>query len=261
LKIVLGIPCYNCAPQIKRVLKKLQSEDLNDINEIILIDNVSQDSTLSTIQSEVDSFPVKLKKKTIVFQNNTNYGLGGSFKGLVNYCEKEEVDYLAVLHGDDQAEVSDLVQMISHLKSLTNRKSIDALLGARFMPDAKLMGYSKIRKYGNIFFNKLFSVATGKKVYDIGSGLNIYKINSLPLTELKLWPNHIAFDVHLLLLFCRKDKNMEFYPIYWRSFDEVSNAGNISTGLKILKILFSHLLKVSRLNPRHDISLSKTRVL
>ena len=44
------------------------------------------------------------------------------------------------------------------------------------MKESKLNGYSFIRIWGNYIFNWLFSIVTKEKVYDLGSGLNIYNI-------------------------------------------------------------------------------------
>ena len=45
-KILLFIPCFNCEKQISRVLESLNNEIFKLVNEIILIDNRSNDNTL-----------------------------------------------------------------------------------------------------------------------------------------------------------------------------------------------------------------------
>ena len=49
-KILLFIPCFNCEKQIHRVLDSLNSEIFKLVNEIILIDNRSNDNTLNVIK-------------------------------------------------------------------------------------------------------------------------------------------------------------------------------------------------------------------
>ena len=61
-KILLFIPCYNCEKQILRVLNSLNNEVFNFINEIVLVDNRSEDNTRNVIHE----FLKKNKKKTIL---------------------------------------------------------------------------------------------------------------------------------------------------------------------------------------------------
>jgi len=47
------------------------------------------------------------------------------------------------------------------------------------MRGSKLQGYSKFRTFGNKVYDFLFSLGCRYKVYDLGSGLNMYKVSIL----------------------------------------------------------------------------------
>ncbi len=47
------------------------------------------------------------------------------------------------------------------------------------MKKSKLLGYSKFRTFGNIVYNMIFSIALGKNIKDLGSGLNMYNTKIL----------------------------------------------------------------------------------
>lgn len=169
-KKLLFIPAYNCAKQISRVLAQLNGEVLNFIDEVIVVNNISTDNTEQKVLEFVDKYPNMPLK---LLRNNENYGLGGSHKAAFNYAMKNNFDYVIVLHGDDQGSIYDLLPL---LKS-EEYKNFDCCLGARFMKGSKLQGYSKFRILGNKLYNTIFSIATRKKLYDLGSGLNMDDIN------------------------------------------------------------------------------------
>ena len=68
------------------------------------------------------------------------------------------------------------------------------------MKNSKLMGYSSIKIWGNYIFNWLFSLVTKEKVYDLGSGLNIYNIKIfLKKFYCLKYPDNLTFNCYILL--------------------------------------------------------------
>ena len=229
MKILMGIPCYNCQQQIGRVLDSVASTLLSSVDEIVVLDNCSRDHTVLTAtqaSQQINSSKIK------IFENLQNYGLGGSFKLLTQYAATHQFDYLLFFHGDDQACTQDAKQMISW--ALAHPK-YEAIWGARFAPEAKLHNYSQSRHRANIILNFIFTLLTGKKIYELGSGVNLYKVTSLPFDQIPSWPSHIAFDINLLLHFISRE--YYFYPITWNQRDQISTTGNIDVTLKILTML------------------------
>ncbi len=258
MNIVLGIPCYNCEKQIERVLNSLSLELVNHLSNIIIIDNSSLDNTVQAITTAIKSLDKSIQEKIILYKNVENYGLGGSFKSLIESAKLSQCDYLAVLHGDDQASSADLLKIIQ-LEEVQNSQ-IDCVFGARFMKESKLIGYSKVREFGNQFINLIFSLFTGRRVFEIGSGLNVYKIEALPLNEINIWPNHIAFDVNLLLHFMNTKYSIRFFPISWTECDQTSNAKNIKTALLVLNMLFRSKLGLKNTNQLWNTKRAKERI-
>ena len=79
-------------------------------------------------------------------------------------------DYLVTIHGDNQGDIRNL----EHIFMSKEYIKYDCMYGARFHPHSNLINYSKLRVFGNICFNMVFSLLLRKKIYDIGAGLNIY---------------------------------------------------------------------------------------
>ncbi len=244
-KILLFIPTYNCEKQIVRVIAKINDAILEYINEILVIDNKSLDNTLKATEKQLKSHPVK---KAILIENNENYNFGGSHKIAIKYALENNFTYLIILHGDDQADIKNLEDV---LKSGRYRNT-ELCLGARFHKDAKLYGYSWLRTIGNIGVNILASIITGKKIYDTSAGLNIYKTEIFNDMMFKYFPNDLTFSVFILLYSISKNCNISYFPANWREEDQVSNAKIFKQGMIILKLLLKFLVSRNELVKKDD---------
>ena len=54
-KILLFIPMYNCEQQIVRTLEQLDENVIKYISEVIVVDNQSQDKSISVARQYVES--------------------------------------------------------------------------------------------------------------------------------------------------------------------------------------------------------------
>ena len=171
-KILVFIPMYNCEKQIVRVLSHFTPEVQNLFTEILIIDNKSQDQSVDSAKSSISQ--MKEIKVTLI-QNKENVSLGGSHKVAFNYALEKNYDFCVVLHGDDQGNINDFIPF----RLSGEFMKYDAFLGGRFSPNSKLIGYSKFSILGNLVFNFILSLSTRTKIYDLGSGLNCYKLDFL----------------------------------------------------------------------------------
>ncbi|MBT5095716.1 MAG: glycosyltransferase family 2 protein [Halobacteriovoraceae bacterium] len=232
MKVLVAIPCYNCEKQISRVLAGFDETLLSQIEEVVCFDNGSKDQTPEAALQAIRDY--KLSKIKVV-ANNDNYGLGGSQKLAFSYARQNKMDYLVVLHGDNQAVTSELKNF---LEAARKKPELDAVLGSRFMPGSKREGYSTIRVLGNNFFNILYGLFWFRYCWDMGSGLNIFKVSAVDEEDLELFNNGFTFNMDLLLHLFSSSKKIKYLPITWMEHDQVSNARNLSVGLQTLKILF-----------------------
>ena len=173
MKIAIAITCYNCESQIVRVLTELNPilKEQKLIEEVFIIDNKSEDRTLSCTIENVD----QLENKHIfsVYQNFENIGLGGSHKIAFSLAKSSGMTHLLLLHGDHQASAADIPNLIQNLL-IENGVTT---LGSRFINLKNLTGYSQHRKIGNIILNFIYSSVTKTKIWDLGSGLNIFRLD------------------------------------------------------------------------------------
>jgi len=229
-KILLFIPAYNCEKQIVRVLDQLNPAIMSMITKVIVVNNRSTDNTEEAVTEYMRahaSMPITL------LRNRENYGLGGSHKVAFKYAIDHGYDYVMVLHGDDQGSISDFLPVLG--KGYYRKH--DCILGARFMRGSKLEGYSAIRTIGNIVYDFLFAFVTGRRIFDLGSGLNIYSVDMLKSGFYTKFPDNLMFNYLMIMAAEYYGHDIKFYPISWREDDQVSNVKMVSQAKKVLAML------------------------
>ena len=230
-KILLFIPMYNCEKQIVRVLKQLTDEVCSYITEVIIVNNRSTDHGEAVVQSYLSENPLPMKVSLL--RNDDNYGLGGSHKVAFQYAVDHGFDYVIVLHGDDQGDISNI---LPYLRSKEYAK-YDCFLGARFMKGSQLQGYSKFRTFGNHVYNILFSIGCGYRIYDLGSGLNMYKTHILKNKFYLKYKDNLIFNYCMVMGSAFFKHKIKFFAIIWREDDQVSNVKMVSQAVTVLKLL------------------------
>jgi glycosyltransferase involved in cell wall biosynthesis len=235
MKSILVIPTYNCEPQIGRLLKKSSKTINAQFDEIVIIDNGSTDKTIDNAINEMKLIDIQVK----VLQNKKNISLGGSLKTGFLYAEENQYDLIAILHGDDQANLDDLLPMIEKMKI----EKIDLAIGARFHSKSELIGYSAFRKIGNRLLNIYCILCTGAKIDDLIAGLNLYRVSELNLNEVLNYPDNLTFDVHILLRAIDLKQSIEFFPISWKEEDQISNAKVVKQAIVILRLFTTYFFK------------------
>ena len=231
---ILVIPTYNCGNQIYNLLSKLKNTNIeNHFEFVLLIDNCSQDKTVEVARDFYLENQIKWLRLAI---NKKNYGLGGTHKAAIKFCIQSSYNNLVILHGDDQGDIADLLANAHEILSNENC--------AAFLKNSKLIGYSKIRTAGNFLFNILMSIATARKIYDMGSGVNFFRVQELVNIGVFSFPDDLTFNNKLILTLCKHKKEFIFFPIKWSETDQISNVKLFNQSFKILAMIVNHTLKI-----------------
>lgn len=236
-RVLLFIPVYQCDIQVIRILASLEKSKYSFIDKILLVDNLSTDNTLHSIVRYVkdsENLP-----SCSVICNKTNYGLGGSHKVAAGYAMQHGYSHIIVLHGDDQADLADIEETIA----LGDHLFYDCILGARFMKGSRLIGYSLGRRLANNILNYLFSSVVMNRVWDLGSGLNLFTTNALITTNLDKLPDDLTFNYALMLELYRNKRTIKYIPISWRDEDQVSNLRLAKQAMSTIKILAKYIFR------------------
>ena len=226
-RILLFIPCYNCAPQIGRVLRQIKGLVAGYLHEVLVLDNGSIDGTVEAAIAaarEVEGPAVTIAR------NHANYNLGGSHKAAYRYAAEHGFTHVVTLHGDDQGDLRDLLPVFE----AGDHRRFDACMGARFSRGSRLENYSAFRIFGNRIFNLFFSAAARRWVTDMGSGLNLLSKQAYADPALDRLPDDLHFNPYLLLDMFDRGQRVRFFPISWREEDQVSNVRMTSQAIKTL---------------------------
>ena len=232
-RILLFIPMYNCERQIPRVAAQLTAEVRACLTEIIVVNNLSRDGSES---AAIEAFAAIEQPRVKVLRNDENYGLGCSHKVAFNYAIANGFDYCIVLHGDDQEDIRNMAPLL--LSGV--HRTVDCLLGARFMPGSQIKGYSWFRRLGNHVFNVIYSCVAGRRIYDLGSGLNLYSVKALSDRGYLRHANDLTFNYHMILHSIAAGWRIRFFPIVWREDDQISNVKLLRQSLRVLAIVVDY---------------------
>ena len=230
-RVLVFVPAYNCAAQIPRVVAQFTPEVCAVVDEVLVVDNQSTDDTVAAAERALRGLPGSLRARLV--RNDDNYGLGGSHKVAIKLALQEGVEHLVVLHGDDQGSIADFLPALrdgSHGRH-------DALLGSRFARGSRLLGYSWVRIAGNHVFNGVFSVVAGRRLTDLGSGLNLFRVALFQDGFFLRLADDLTFNYYLILHAAHRRWDLRFVPISWREEDQVSNVKLVSQTRRMVAIL------------------------
>lgn len=229
-RTLVFIPAYRCAEQIGRVVRQLEGPVGALIDGVIVVENRSPDDTLDRARAALEQTSGLSWR---LLRNDDNYGLGGSHKVAINRALDEGYDWLVVLHGDDQADIDDLVPLLRG----GEHHEQDAVLGARFMRGSRLAGYSRVRTLGNHLYNLIFSVAGRRRLHDLGSGLNLFRVSRFADGAHLRFADDLTFNYHLSLWMAARRWRLRFLPISWREEDQRSNVKLVEQGVRTLGLV------------------------
>lgn len=235
MKILVVIPTYNCANQISRVINQFDNSISELFSTVLVIDNQSKDNT---VNSAIEAFKKNKQINGLVSVNKQNIGYGGTLKTGFKYGIENKYDFLLILHGDDQGKVINMVPYIND----HSIKDYDCTLGARFHPKSKLENYSWFRTFGNKVFNKIFGICLNRKILDLGSGLNIYKLDSFKKRDFLYFTDDLTFDYCGMISHSFRSRKIRFIPITWSEEDQVSNVKIVRQSINTLKMLARYLI-------------------
>lgn len=232
MRTILVIPAYQCEKQIGRVLAKIPTSLAKRFERIWVIENRSSDATLrAAIEAARSSnLPVQVE----VFENVENLGLGGTHKAAFQAALKQGATHVAVIHGDDQGSPAELAQFLD----LCERRGGASILGARFMVGSRLAGYPLLRIVGNLAFNLLYSLFTGRLIFDIGGGANLLRLSDVGPERWPYYANQFTFNMDVLLDLIRRKVPFHYVPMSWSETDQVGTAKIFRVGLRALATLF-----------------------
>ena len=237
-KIIAVLPAYNAEKTLKKTLDDI---DQNWVDEIILVDDASQDNTVKVSK--------KLGLKT--FAHKKNLGYGGNQKTCYQQAIKSRADIVIMVHPDHQYDPTYIPQIVLPII----KGKADAVFGSRMMVRGwALEGGMPFWKYlANIFLTKIENLVLGLKLTEYHSGFRAYHSKILKTIPFKRNSDDFVFDTEVIVQLKIHGFKIKEIPITTRYFKDASMIGfkkSIQYGLDVLKVLFDFILV--KLNMKKD---------
>lgn len=231
MSLTIIIPCYNEEESIPRVFPNIISFAKEHKIKIIAINDGSSDNTNNLLKEYT------IHSNFIAISYKVNKGYGGALKTGFRACE---TDYCISIDADGQHYLEDVVR----LYKMILKTEADLIVGSRKNEKEA----SLLRNFGKKIIRAFAKLTMKIPIYDINSGMKIYKTNLLK-QYLHICPDGMSFSDIITLVFIHQKHFVLETPIKIKNRIAGKSTIGIKTALEtvieILNILILfHPLKV-----------------
>lgn len=199
IKYSLILPCYNEYGNLKLLLPEILKSLSNDNFEIIIVDDNSEDQTISKLREDF-----KNENRIKYILRKKDRGLGESIKEGINKSSGENI---VVMDSDCNHRVEDLKLLINEF----NKESLDMICGSRFLKGGSSTTF--FRHVSSLIFNTFINIITRGKLSDNMSGFFIIKKKYLNEKLDKIFYGYGEFYIRLLFFMQREDIKISEIPV------------------------------------------------
>lgn len=227
-KIAVVIPCYNEAKGIAKVVKKFPHKKLANYGfmiQVYVIDNNSSDNT-AEVARKAGAIVILEKKK------GKGNALRTGFASLPG-----EIDYVAMLDGDDTYSPHELLRMVEPL----HNNFSDVVIGSRL--SGKMTGDSMklFNRLGNWVFTHLVRYIYRANVTDVLTGYFAWKKDALDKLYPHLVSDGFAIEMEMITKMARLGLEITSVPISYTERAGESNLNPVQDGWRILVMFLRNL--------------------
>jgi glycosyltransferase involved in cell wall biosynthesis len=192
-RIGVLVVAYNAATTLAKVLDRIPVAIRPDIEEVIVSDDHSQDSTylVGLGYQQVSDLPITLIRQP------ANLGYGGNQKAGYDLAIEHGLDVVVMLHGDGQYAPESLPEMVAPIVD----GRADAVFGSRIMiKGAARKGGMPLYKYvGNRILTRFENAALGTDLSEFHSGYRAYSVNALKRIPFERNSDGFNFDTQIII--------------------------------------------------------------
>jgi hypothetical protein len=224
--IVVGIPAYNAADSIGRVVDRAATY----ADEIIVVDDGSRDETADRAR----------EAGAVVVVHERNRGYGGALKTLFRQAADRRAKHLVVIDADGQHDPSDIPTLIE----TQTRQNTDIVIGSRYVGERKTK-IPLVRSLGLAVINNLTNASLGKLrpsgfIRDTQSGYRSYSLYAArSLAADPLIGDNMGASTDILHHAHRNRLSVsEVETTISYDVENASSQGSVSHGLDLLQNIF-----------------------
>ncbi len=239
MKIFAILPAYNAEKTLVQTLKAIP---VGSVDEVILVDDCSQDDTFSLAQKILNTQDEYLFSKMYVFRHEQNKGYGGNQKTCYNKALELGADIVVMLHPDYQYDPTVIPLMTEFIKT----KQSDVVLGSRIRTRKEtLAGGMPLYKYiANRTLTIIENIASGLNLSEWHTGMRMYSRKVLETVEYNKLSDDFVFDTQFLFEVVKHKFTIGEVAVPVRYFKEASSINlkrSIIYGLETLGVVWKFL--------------------
>lgn len=242
-KFCIYIPCYNGGKFIAKTVSRIPWDSLPAELEysMLFVDNASEDNSWEEIERISSKLREQRSIKVEAIRHPFNRNYGGSVKSAFDYCIKNGIGMIVVLHADGQYAPEELPRLINEL--LQNSDS--ALHFGSRLTGSPLKGGMPIYKWAaNHALTAIQNIAIGAKLSEYHSGYRLYRLGMVDTTPWRKASDGFDFDNEIIFLIRRAGLGITESPIPTFYGEEVSYVPTIGTPLAILRNTWRYIKAV-----------------
>lgn len=236
-KVVVIMPAYNAEKTLKQTYDDLFSVNKDFVDEVILVDDNSDDNT-KTLSKD-------LKITTIVHDYNKGYG--ANQKSCYKAALKAGADIVVMLHPDYQYTP----KLIPAMVSMIAFGEYDTVLASRMLGNSALKGGMPLYKFiANKFLTGFENLFLGEKLSEYHTGFRAFSkevLENLPLGECS---DDFIFDNEILTLlfyYGYKIGEISCPTKYFKEASSINFVRSCKYGLGVLSLSFKYLFAKSKI--------------
>jgi len=227
MKILVIIPAFNEAENIKNVIKDLRAHFPR--GNYAVINDGSTDDT-SAIAESLDARVIDLPY---------NLGIGGAVQTGFITARNEGFDLAVQFDGDGQHKAEEIEKILAPVN-----EGADIVIGSRFL-DGDTYKMSFLRNIGSRVFSAVISFICGTRITDTTSGFRVYGKKAIELFS-SIYPEDYP-EVEALILAHKKHLTIKEVPVEMRQRaggkSSITPLRAVYYMIKVLLAVFVDLLK------------------
>ena len=228
IKIGVLIVAFNAQETLTKVLDRIPSDFVKQIDAILVCDDASTDDTHKVGLS----YQSKSQLPLTIVRHEINLGYGGNQKTGYQWALEKNLDLVVLLHGDGQYAPEYLPQMVESIVS----GRADVVFGSRMITQggARQGGMPLYKFVGNKILTTLQNRLAKVSLTEWHSGYRAYSVASLRRINFLKNSDYFDFDSQIILQMIGARQRIVEIEIPTFYGDEISRVNGIKYGIKIL---------------------------
>ena len=228
IKIGVLIVAFNAQETLTKVLDRIPSDFVKQIDAILVCDDASTDDTHKVGLS----YQSKSQLPLTIVRHEINLGYGGNQKTGYQWALEKNLDLVVLLHGDGQYAPEYLPQMVEPIVS----GRAEVVFGSRMITQggARQGGMPLYKFVGNKILTTLQNRIAKVSLTEWHSGYRAYSVASLRKINFLKNSDYFDFDSQIILQMIGARQRIVEIEIPTFYGDEISRVNGIKYGIKIL---------------------------